>query len=108
MTTGFSCETAVSLFVLEEEMNIYLEIFGYSGTLLIIISMMMSSVTKLRVINICGSVISGVYAALSGAYPIVLLNVALVAVNVFKLCRKEKKTPEGEIIKSKVSKDEVI
>ncbi|MBQ7363691.1 MAG: hypothetical protein IJW48_04495 [Clostridia bacterium] len=68
-------------------MNVYLEIFGYLGTLLIILSMMMTSVTKLRIINICGSVISAVYAAISVAYPIVVLNLVLIGVNLFKLLR---------------------
>ena len=41
--------------------NIYLEIFGYIGTALVIISMMMTSVLKLRIINMCGGVISLIY-----------------------------------------------
>lgn len=62
-------------------MNVYLEIFGYIGTLLILISMMMSSVKKLRIINICGSFISMVYALLCNTYPIVFLNLGLIIIN---------------------------
>ncbi len=69
-------------------MNLYLEIFGYFGTLLIIVSMMMSSVTKLRVINMCGSAVSAVYAVLTATYPIVVLNLFLIAVNLYKLLRE--------------------
>ena len=43
-------------------MDIYLEIVGYIGTILVVVSMMMSSLTKLRIVNICGSIISTVYA----------------------------------------------
>lgn len=66
-------------------MNVYLEIFGYIGTLLILISMMMSSVRKLRIINICGSFISMVYALLCNTYPIVFLNLGLIIINVIQI-----------------------
>lgn len=66
-------------------MNVYLEIFGYMGTLLILISMMMSSVKKLRIINICGSFISMVYALLCNTYPIVFLNLGLIIINVIQI-----------------------
>lgn len=68
-------------------MNIYLEIFGYIGTLTVIISMMMKSVTKLRVINMIGSVICMIYALFSTAYPIVCMNAALITVNLVRLIR---------------------
>ncbi len=73
--------------------NIYLEIFGYIGTALVIISMLMTSVVKLRIFNICGAVISLIYAALVGAYPVVVLNGALTTINTVQLIRiKFKKT----------------
>ncbi len=71
--------------------KILIEVFGYIGTALVILSMLMTSVLKLRVLNICGSVVSAVYAAISGAYPVVLLNVTLIAVNVFQLIRMRRK-----------------
>lgn len=69
-------------------MNIYLEIIGYAGTALVVISMMMTSVTKLRILNLCGSVLSGFYALCGGAYPVLLLNVCLVGINLFHLLRE--------------------
>ena len=50
-------------------MNIFLEIFGYVGTALVLLSMMMPSVVKLRLFNTVGSFISMIYAFLSGAWP---------------------------------------
>ena len=67
--------------------NIALEIFGYIGTMLIVISMMMTSVTKLRIVNMCGSVISAIYSGFSSAWPIVVLNVCLFCINGFQLVR---------------------
>ena len=78
-------------------MNIYLEIFGYIGSVLVIISMMMSSMIKLRVVNICGSVVCAVYSILTSAYPLALLNVAAIAVNCWRIYQEirliNKRTP---------------
>lgn len=68
-------------------MNIYLEIFGYLGTLLIVVSMLMTSVTRLRVFNISGSVISMIYAVVCHTWPIALLNLSLITINVVQLIR---------------------
>ena len=64
---------------------IYLEIFGYIGTITVLLSMMMTSVVKLRVFNLVGSVISMIYAFLSGAFPVVFLNLGLILINAYQL-----------------------
>lgn len=68
-------------------MNIYLEIFGYVGTALVLLSMMMTSVVKLRIFNTIGSVISMTYSFLCGAWPVVFLNLGLIIINVYQLVR---------------------
>ena len=77
---------------------VLLEILGYTGTALIVISMMMSSVTKLRIVNMSGSVITTIYSAICGTWPIVFLNVSLFLINGFHLVRdhiaKKKKNSE--------------
>lgn len=69
------------------DINILIEIFGYIGTILVVVSMMMTSVTKLRVVNMCGSVISAIYAAICGTWPIVVMNVSLFLINGFQLIK---------------------
>ncbi len=64
-----------------------LEIVGYVGSFLVVISMLMSSIVKLRVINTIGSVISGVYAVICGALPLALMNLCLIIINVVNLVR---------------------
>lgn len=68
-------------------MNYYLELFGYLGSLLIIISMMFSSINKLRIINIIGSIISLIYSIIVDAWPIVILNASLITINMYHLIR---------------------
>ncbi len=69
---------------------IWLEIFGYFGTLLVLLSMMMTSVKKLRLVNMSGSVVSAIYAALSNTWPVVILNVGLFIINAVQLIRFNK------------------
>ena len=78
------------------ETNIYLEIFGYMGTALVVLSMMMTSVTKLRIVNMSGSVISAIYAAIIGTWPIVVMNVCLFMINGFHLIRGATKKNASE------------
>ncbi len=79
--------------------EIILEVFGYTGTALVIISMLMTSVIKLRIINLCGSLISMIYAAIGGIWPVVLLNFSLALINIIQLARISRNTEEkGENI----------
>ena len=70
------------------DINIGLEIFGYIGTALVIISMMMTSVLKLRIINICGGAISAVYSVFYGAWAVVVMNICLIIINTFHIIRE--------------------
>ena len=72
-------------------MNIYLELFGYLCTALIFLSMMMTNMVKLRLVNMAGSAISVIYAILSNAWPVVVLNVGLILINTVQLYRAKKK-----------------
>lgn len=74
--------------------KVLLEILGYTGTALIVISMMMSSVTKLRIVNMSGSVITTIYAAICGTWPIVLLNISLFLINGYHLIKDRRNKKE--------------
>lgn len=73
-------------------MNVYWEIIGYLGTALIVASMLMTSVAKLRIVNICGSACSMVYAILCRTWPVVLLNFTLILINVIQLIRMRRES----------------
>ena len=68
-------------------MNIWLEIFGYIGSALVVVSLLMASVVKLRIINTIGSVISGTYALIIGSFPLALMNISLIIINVYYLIK---------------------
>ncbi len=66
---------------------VMIEIFGYIGSGLVVISMLMSSIVRLRIINTIGSTISAVYAVICGAFPLVLMNACLIVINIFSLIK---------------------
>ena len=69
------------------------ELIGYIGSALVLVSMLMTSVVRLRIINLTGSVIFAVYALIIQSYPTALMNIALAGINIFYLFRifKEQK-----------------
>lgn len=63
------------------------ELIGYLGSVLVVISMLMTSVVRLRVINLIGSAIFTCYALLIKSYPTAAMNLFLVGINVYHLVR---------------------
>jgi hypothetical protein len=61
----------------------------------------MTDINKLRIINICGGVISLIYAICVNTMPVVVLNATLVTINTVQLIRNRKiakyvKSEDGE------------
>lgn len=64
-----------------------IELVGYLGSALVVVSMLMTSVVKLRVVNTVGSAIFMGYALVIGSYPTALMNLFLIGINVYQLFR---------------------
>ncbi|MBR5509594.1 MAG: YgjV family protein [Lachnospiraceae bacterium] len=79
-----------------------IEIFGYIGSVLVVVSMLMSSVVKLRIINTVGSVISGTYALIIGSFPLALMNICLIIINVYNLFKLLKTEQKYDLVEGKV------
>jgi hypothetical protein len=63
------------------------ELIGYVASALIVLSLLMASVLKLRVINLVGAVVFTLYGVLIGSVPVVLTNGAIVVIDVYYLWR---------------------
>ena len=57
------------------------EILGYAGTALVVLSFLNRSMLKLRLLNTIGAAIITLYAFLIDAWPMVLLNALLAGIN---------------------------
>lgn len=80
------------------EAEIWIELFGYLGSTLVVVSMLMASVVKLRNINTIGSVISATYALIIGSLPLALMNISLIVINLYNLFKLLKTEQEYDLI----------
>ena len=63
------------------EKRFTIELIGYVASALIAVSMMLSSILRLRLINLAGALAFTVYGILIGAIPVAILNGLIVVVN---------------------------
>lgn len=75
-----------------------IELVGYLGSTLVVVSMLMSSVIKLRVVNTIGSVVSVTYALIIHAYPLALMNICLIIINCYNLAKLLKSKKHYDLI----------
>jgi hypothetical protein len=73
--------------------KVIIEIIGYIGSALVLVSMLMTSVVRLRIINLIGSVIFAGYALAIRSYPTAIMNICLAGINayhLFKILKEER------------------
>ena len=78
--------------------QLLIEAFGYLGSLLVLVSMLMTSVVKLRIINTIGSIIFTIYACIIKSYPTAFMNFCLVLINLRFLWKMSRMGKEYEIM----------
>lgn len=83
-----------------------IEAIGYLGSALVLVSFLMASVFKLRIINSIGSIIFTIYAFIIHSYPTALMNLCLVIINIYYLIKMSNTSIEYDFIKLK--KDDSI
>ena len=80
--------------------KMWIELFGYLGSTLVVVSMLMTSVVRLRVINLIGSVIFAIYALIIRSYPTAAMNFFLVGINVYHLLRLRREERNYDLIRT--------
>jgi hypothetical protein len=63
------------------------ELIGYAASVLIVLSLMMSSLLRLRIISLIGSATFSLYGLLIGSVPVLLTNAAIMVINAVYLVR---------------------
>lgn len=66
------------------------EILGYAASVIVAISFLIGNVRLLRIWNSVGAACFVVYGTLIGSYPIALLNVFIVMVNIWHIIRLQR------------------
>lgn len=67
----------------------WIEILGYAASLLVAVSLTMSSLARLRALNLLGAALFAAYGWLVGAIPVLLVNGFIAVVNVIFLARMQ-------------------
>lgn len=88
---------------MDVDVKLILEIIGYIGSLLVVISMMMTSMVKLRIINSCGCVVTFFYSIMIASYPVLVLNALLFIINVYQLIRYYTRMRSYDVIDAEVA-----
>ena len=76
-----------------------IEAIGYLGSALVLVSFLMASVVKLRVVNTIGSVIFTAYAFIIHSYPTAIMNVCLVLINIYYLVKMSNTKVDYSIVR---------
>jgi hypothetical protein len=63
----------------------FLQVFGYAASVVVAVSLMMSSIVRLRIINLIGATCFSTYGFLIGAYPVFILNGFIALIDIYYL-----------------------
>ena len=77
----------------------YVEWFGYAASTIVAVSLTMSSIVKLRWLNLVGSAFFASYGLVIGAYPVAFLNLFIVIVNIWYLVRMYRERDDFRIMR---------
>lgn len=79
----------------------WVEMIGYCGSGLVVVSLMMKSIMKLRWINLTGAIFFVVYGGFIKSNPVIVLNLFIVIADIYHIIRlrknPERSNPQKEL-----------
>ena len=76
---------------------VWLEIVGWVGSLLVIVSLMQARVLRFRVINLAGAVIATAYNVVIEIWPFAVMNGVIAVIDVYWLVRLHRERHDAEV-----------
>ncbi len=61
------------------------DLLGFAGSGLIVLSLTMKSIVRLRIVGLAGAMIFVSYGLLLGAWPVVVTNIVTLSIHIFRL-----------------------
>jgi hypothetical protein len=80
-------------------MNEYLEYLGYIASAIVLISLLMTSIKKLRWINLVGALLFGIYGFMIQSIPTGVMNLGIVVIDIYFLVKMYKNKDYFKILK---------
>lgn len=65
----------------------FIEWFGYISSFIILISLICSSILKLRWINLIGAILFAIYGFLLGSIPVVFMNIGIAIIDIYYIIK---------------------
>lgn len=84
-----------------------LEWIGYAASVLVLVSLTMTSIVKLRWYNLAGAILFSAYGFLIGSLPVGIMNFLIVSANLYNLQKMYKRKEDFKIIEIKEN-DELL
>ena len=75
----------------------WLDLFGWFGSALLIVSLLQTRVLRFRLLNLCASLSLVVFNGLLGVWPMVGMNLATTAINVWFIVRMVRERHDDEV-----------
>ena len=70
----------------------WLETFGWAGSLLVVVSLMVANTVRFRTLNLLGCIIATAYNWILGIWPYTAMNAAISLINIYWLIRIRRET----------------
>ena len=81
-------------------MNGYIDLLGYVASFIILVSLTMKSIVKLRWINAAGSLLFVAFAVLTRSWPTVVMNVGIIAIDMLFVMSLSRKAGDYRLVKA--------
>ena len=76
---------------------VWLEIVGWAGSLLVIVSLTQARVLRFRWLNLAGAVIATVYNTIVGIWPFAVMNGVIAVIDVYWLFRLHRERHDAQV-----------
>lgn len=83
----------------------WVEWVGYIASALVLVSLTMTSIVKLRWYNMAGAILFSTYGFLIGAYPVAIMNFLLVCANIYNLYKIYQRKEDFQLFRIKDNKE---
>jgi len=83
----------------------WIEWFGYIASMVVLISLTMSSIIKLRVINLIGSLLFASFAYFIDSYPTMFMNLCIALINVYYLSQMHRSKEQFKMISASTNSE---
>ncbi len=79
-------------------MNGWIDLLGYTASFIVLVSLLMKSLVRLRWINAFGSLLFVIFAVSSGSIPTAVMNIGIVFIDLYYLYRLSNTKDSFEIL----------